>query len=266
LSAASLLSRLLARTPIAYWPVRVRRGPARGARWTLLPFSANWRTGGEGDLAAGLACLGRVEGAVCWDFGAHFGIHTVGLAMQVGPEGQVVAFEPDPVAFARLERHVRMNELSQVRLRNEAASEKTGTGALIARHGLGSSFSHFQYEDEAPPAAGAAISVATVVPDDLVAAGEIRPPDLIKVDVQGHGAKALRGSIRSIRARMPIIVFSSHSRWELEETRDLLEPLGYGISTLKGAPAGWDHLAQESAIIRPFERQRGGRADSDERA
>src|SRR5450759_75200 len=110
----TLCSRIIAATPMAYFPVRVRTGPAKGAKWTLAPFSYNWRCGGENDLEAGLSRLSSVKGAVCWDFGAHFGIHTVGMAMQVGPAGQVASFEPDPVAFRRLKYHVQKNQLTNV--------------------------------------------------------------------------------------------------------------------------------------------------------
>lgn len=79
-------------TPLAYLPVYARAGPAKGARWTFAPFWFNWRDGREVDVAAGLVSLGRIVVAVCWDFGAHFGIHMVGMAMQVGRAGQVIAF------------------------------------------------------------------------------------------------------------------------------------------------------------------------------
>src|SRR4051812_26846547 len=125
------LSRLAAATPIGLFPVRVRAGLAKGARWTAAPFSANWRLGGaEGDVAAALAYLDQPCGAVFWDFGAHFGIHTVGIAMKTGPSGEVVAFEPDPVAFARLTRHVRMNRLTNVILVPAAASRVRGEDIL----------------------------------------------------------------------------------------------------------------------------------------
>lgn len=227
MSLKTLLSKTLAASPLAYFPVRVRKGPAKGARWTLAPFSYNWRAGGEADLRAGLEKMRCLEGAVCWDFGAHFGIATVGMAMQVGPEGQVVAFEPDPGTFRRLAYHVRINRLTNVCLFPAAASCAGGTMKLITTHGLGSSLSHFQYEDERLDLNSKTMNVPTVAPDDLVRRGEIRPPDIIKVDVQGHGAKALGGSIESIREKRPIIVFSNHSQWELAGTRELLEPLGY---------------------------------------
>ncbi|MEO8276033.1 MAG: FkbM family methyltransferase [Thermoanaerobaculia bacterium] len=245
----SSISRILSSSPLAYFPVKVRRGPARGARWTLLPFSANWRLGGEADLAAGLALLSSLRGSVCWDFGAHFGIHAVGMAMQVGSEGQVVAFEPDPGAFTRLVRHVRMNRLQNVVLFPAAVSRASGTSTLITVHGVGSSFSHFRYEDEPAPADGATLAVETVAPDELVATEQIRLPDLIKVDVQGHGAQALEGSIDTIRACHPIVIFSSHSPWELEGVRNLLEPLGYGVVSLRGERLAWGGLAHETGIL-----------------
>ncbi len=247
----TLVSRALAMSPFAYVPTRVREGPAKGAKWTLAPFSYNWRAGGERDLRVGLAKLPHPDGAVCWDFGAHFGIATVGMAMQVGPRGQVVAFEPDPVAFRRLSYHVRINRLAHVRLYQAAVSATAGTSSLITTHGMGSSMSHFQYEDEALRPDTKTLAVTTVSPDDLVRRSEIRLPDLIKVDVQGHGAQALQGSIESIRAKRPIIIFSSHSQWELEGTRSLLEPIGYRVESLDGEPVGWAHLADESGILLP---------------
>ena len=247
----TIISRAIAATPLAYFPVRVRTGPAQGAKWTLAPFSYNWRCGGEHDLAPGLARLSNAKGAVCWDFGAHFGIHTVGMAMQVGPAGQVACFEPDPVAFRRLKYHVQKNRLTNVRLFQAAVSNITGPLKLITTLGLGSSMSHFQYEDEKISERTSMLEVATVVPDELVASGQIRPPDLIKVDVQGHGAKALQGAVKSIRTKRPIIIFSNHSHWELEGTRELLEPLGYRVCSLEGDPMPWEGLNVETGLLLP---------------
>jgi FkbM family methyltransferase len=252
----TLLSRIIAATPVAYFPVKVRAGAARGAKWTLAPFSSNWRFGGEGDLLPGMSRLPNLVGAVCWDFGAHFGIHSVGMAMQVGNTGQVASFEPDPVAFGRLKYHLNINRLSNVESFQRAVSNKTGSSRLIMSHGLGSAFSHFQYEDELVSKRTPTLEVATVAPDELVSQGIIRPPDLIKVDVQGHGAKALDGSIGSIRARRPIIIFSNHSQWELAGTRTLLEPLGYSVVSLNGNPISWNGLNSETGLLIPSETER----------
>ena len=79
-------------------PVVLLRQPARFSWWTLFPHSSYWRCGGhEPEIAGAMAMLGELTGKVAWDFGAHFGIHTVGFARQFGGSGQAVAFEPDPV-------------------------------------------------------------------------------------------------------------------------------------------------------------------------
>ena len=245
------LSRVVAATPLCYLQVRVRKGPAKGARWTLLPFSFNWRQGGEGDLACGLARLDRVRGAVCWDFGAHFGIHTVGMALQVGPEGQVVSFEPDPVAFERLSFHVRLNRLKNVVLFKAAVSNSNGRVGMIAVHGQGSTLSHLRYPGEAEPQANDEFFVESIAPDTLVESGQIRRPDLIKVDVQGHGASAIAGSIQSIRASRPVIAFSGHGPAELEGARSLLEPLNYAVESLDGVAMSWNGPNSESVLLMP---------------
>lgn len=245
----NIVSRALGATPLGYLPVRVRTGPAKGARWTLGPHSNNWRHGGEGDLAAGLRFLPQPKGSVFWDFGAHFGIHTIGMAMTTGDSGQVCAFEPDPVAFRRLKYHVGINKLQNVRLFPVAVSAVAERKRLIVSHGLGTSFSHFRYEDEVEDEDTTTLEVETVVPDELVTRGEIRAPDLIKVDVQGHGAKALAGSTEAIRAKAPVIVFSNHSKWEMEGTRALLDTLGYRVYALSGELVDWDWLSTHDTAV-----------------
>src|SRR5262249_32086096 len=132
------VSRGIAATPVGYWQVRVRAGLAKGAKRTLLPFSSNLGMGGsEQDGVAAGSYLSHLEGRVFWDFGAHFGIHAVGMAMQVGSTGQVAAFEPDPTAFRRLRYHVELNALSNVRMFEAAVSRMSGHSNLYLPCGQG---------------------------------------------------------------------------------------------------------------------------------
>lgn len=121
---------------------------------------------------------------------------------------------------------------------------------MISYGDLGSTMSHFRYPGETEPDDGSTLLVESRAPDSLVAAGRIRLPDLIKVDVQGHGAEALLGSLTSIRSKLPVIVFSSHSPAELLGTRSLLEPLGYGVSGLNGVAMEWSDLESAAGILR----------------
>jgi FkbM family methyltransferase len=237
-------SELLSATRFANCPVRVRKGLAKGARWTMLPFSAYWREGrGAVDVERALVHLLTVRGIVFWDFGAHFGIHSVGLALQIGPHGAVVAFEPDPVAFEKLNRHVQMNKLTNIRLYDAAVSSSTGNAKLYFPQGPGSSRSHLQ-NDEHDDSATPKITVKTVSADDLVESGAIRLPNVIKIDVQGHGARAVAGAMKSIATSRPIIVFRNHSDGELSGTKQLLEPLGYVPVALNGDRIQWTTLTE----------------------
>lgn len=230
---------VLGASPLRYWPVTVRAGLAKGARWTAFPFSSNWRLGGETDLAEFVHSVGGVSGLNCWDLGAHFGIHTVGLARAAGSKGEVAGFEPDPVAFRKLARHVRMNGLANVRLFQAAASNRDGRIELIVSGGLGSTVTHARYEEEKPSLGTQIFDAPSVRLDTLVARSEIRLPDLIKVDVEGHGAKAIAGAMDSISASLPAIVFSVHSPDEWRDTGALLQPLGYAAVSASGQDVDW---------------------------
>ena len=236
----SLAVAALGASPLQYWPVTVRAGLAKGARWTAFPFSANWRQGGEPDLGDVVRAIGGVDGMSCWDLGAHFGIHTVGLACAAGSEGEVAAVEPDPVAFRKLMRHVRMNELRNVKTFQAAASRVDGSIELIVAGGLGSTVTHARYEGEVPSESTRRFNSPSIRLDTLVARSEVRLPDLIKVDVEGHGAKAIEGAIDSIAKSLPVIVFSVHSPHEWRDTAALLEPLSYTAASTANRKVDWE--------------------------
>ena len=218
---------LLRLTGLQYWPVRVRTGVAAGARWSLYPWSAYWRGTHEPALQRALVGLGDIRGWTCWDLGAHFGLYSVGLARRAGPTGEVAAFEPNPASFARLERHRRMNGLETLRLFPAAVSDRAGSADLLTYGDLGSTTTHLAYEDETLGAETRPIGVPTVVLDELVDAGKIRPPQFIKVDVEGHAHKALAGAARTLAAHRPILIVAFHSPAEVAGVQARLTPLGY---------------------------------------
>jgi FkbM family methyltransferase len=245
----SQLSYWLGRSPVSLIPVRIRAGIARGARWTLLPHSAYWRQGGEGDVDAVAATLGPLTGQCFWDLGAHFGLYTVGLARQVGPTGQVAAFEPDPRSHARCARHVAMNHLPNVRLYRAAVSDRATQQEFIVPS-AGATFNHLRYEDEPVSAGEKTIQIDTLVLDALVSSGGIRPPQLVKVDVEGHGAKALAGARETIARHHPVLVMSFHSHAEANDTQALLEPLGYRCFENDGRPLPWPAVVFRTACLK----------------
>ena len=226
-----LLQRALAATlritGLQYWPVRVRRGLPAGARWTLFPWSAYWRGGYEPEIEQAILGLGDLSGKVCWDLGAHFGFYSVGFALRTGPTGEVVAFEPNPVSYARLERHRRMNQLTWLKTFEAGCSDADGSAEFYTYGNLLSTTTHLPYDGETPDPSAKPISIRLLKLDDLVRTGQIRPPDLIKVDVEGHGHHALAGAMETIRQKRPVILMGFHSPQEVAGTEALLQPLGY---------------------------------------
>lgn len=225
------------------FPVRVRRGLARGAWWSLYPHSAYWRLGGNDPRLDEilLAHAGR-PGATCWDLGAHHGIYAVGLALAVGPAGRVEAFEPDPVSFRRLSWHRRINRLAQLHPHNIAASASTGSARLYQYDDFGSTTSHLPHPGETL-AGVASQAIATVALDDWVDSGRVRAPDFIKIDVEGHAGPALAGMRRVLAARQPVVLLAVHHAAEEKASREILEPLGYRMTPACGDDA---RLAAES--------------------
>lgn len=246
----STAASVLRRTPLGLWPVRVRGGVAVGARWTLYPWSSYWRGTHEPEVQAALMTLGGgdIRGWTCWDLGAHFGLYSIGLARLVGPVGQVAAFEPNPASFTRLSRHARMNGLPWLKLYAAAVSNHPGSAELYAYGDLSTTTTtHLPYEGEVCTAAAATVSVPLVQLDQLVARGELRLPNFVKLDVEGHGHHALAGMSDSLRVSRPILLVALHSPQEAEGILTLLDPLGYtrrevGVSRSPDALVGRDFI------------------------
>jgi len=224
-------------------PVRVRGGVAKGARWTLFPWTSYWRGTHEPEAQRAIEGLGNgdIIGWSCWDLGAHFGLYSIALSLRVGPTGQVAAFEPNPASFARLERHRRMNRITWLKTYQAAASDSAGEAELLTYGELDSTSTHLRYDGETRNSSNAPIAIRTLRLDDLVASGELRAPNFIKIDVEGHGHKALEGMKEAVAKSRPTLIVAIHSPPEADGVLGILKGLGYRWTAIT-APAS-DNLA-----------------------
>ena len=222
-----IIGRFLSATGLGWLPVRVRRGFISGAWWSLYPWTSYWRGTYEPAVQAALVRLGDIRGWACWDLGAHFGFYSIGLAQRVGPQGEVAAFEPNPVSFRRLAYHRRLNRLSWLKIYAAAASDQTGRMELYTYGDLATTTTHLPYDGETPTNACAPLAVPALKLDELVATHGLRPPDFVKMDVEGHGHRALAGMMEVVRSKRPILLVALHSPQEADGIFGLLQPLGY---------------------------------------
>ena len=118
---------------------------------------------------------------VFYDIGANIGIYTCLVASQLDG-GTVAAFEPIPDIFDILERNVGRND-SNVQMFNIGLSNENGTTKMSVNGQTGHQFS---VDD-------GTIEIETRRADDLVIEGEIRPPDICKIDIEGAEYLALDG-------------------------------------------------------------------------
>lgn len=244
--------RLLSST-VGLLPVSIRGGAAAGARWTLFPWTSYWRGSHEPEVQAALIGLGHgdIRGWSCWDLGAHFGFYSTALALRVGPTGQVAAFEPNPLSFERLERHRRMNRLDWMKAYQAAASDRTGSSELLTYGELDSTSTHLRFEGETLSESCRPLGIRSLCLDDLVERGELRPPQFVKIDVEGHGHRALGGMKRAVAGSRPSMIIAFHSEPEVRGVLGILEPMGYHWTPIGASPSDTDSMVGSDYLFTP---------------
>jgi FkbM family methyltransferase len=207
-------------------PLPVLTGPLRGARW--LP--------GSSTLGCWLGIYERpsqrlfssqlAAGDVVFDVGAHVGFYTLLAARLVGPGGRVVAFEPLARNLDLLARHVDYNHASNVTMIAAAVGETTGSE---------------RFARGKDPSMGALAKDGDVVDlvsiDDLVGRGEVPPPRLVKIDVEGAESRVLAGASATLARYRPAVLLAAHGWAQWQECSRRLTELGYAVRLVRDGTA-----------------------------
>ena len=128
-------------------------------------------------------------GDIVWDVGANVGYYTVQFADWVGSTGRVYAFEPSPTNLARL--NLRCGQRSNIVIFPVGLSD--GTRRTKFQDGddeLGAT-SRIAAEDSED--GGRLHDIQLRSGDDLLSGGDVEPPTIMKIDVEGHELQVLRG-------------------------------------------------------------------------
>jgi len=182
----------------------------RGISRTLMLFGER-----ELDHKAMLERIVR-PGSRIFDIGANIGYYAIMESRLVGSKGQVVAIEPSPENVALLRRNLAHNAVANVVVREGAVSDRTGErifhlstqSNLNTFHDMGSGVVHL---------AGRSITVAATTVPELAA--QFGPPDLLRMDVEGHEVEVISGMLAEIEAGRlrPTIIFETHlSRYTID--------------------------------------------------
>lgn len=144
-----------------------------------------------------------------------------------------------------------MNRLDWLKPIPAAVSGSPGTAEFYTYGELESTTTHLPYEGETRSTNCAPVSVRLLRLDDLVAAGEIRAPHFVKVDVEGHAHKALAGPRTTLAAARPILVVAFHSELEASNVRAILDPLGYSATRVATHSGSAHDISGHDFIFRP---------------
>jgi FkbM family methyltransferase len=162
-------------------------------------------------------------GQVVYDVGANVGFHSLYCALLVGSRGKVIAFEPNPETRRSLTSQLSVNPSLPVSVMTCALTDHCGTVRLDTSTG------HLSCR----VAENGNMEVEAMTIDALVNQSKIPPPNLIKIDVEGHDANVIRGAMATIREYRPVVLCDYNGEQTLPDVKALLQPLGYKV---KGTP------------------------------
>ncbi len=158
--------------------------------------------------------LEKLKPRTAIDVGAHVGSYSFILAKTCN---MVVALEPQDEVRRVLLRNLRLNRVNNVYVLPFAASSMSGMSAeIIGRGGLATIL----------PGKG---PVTTITIDEVVK--QFFPdkgPDFIKIDVEGHELEVLKGALKTLKERKPLLLIEvmNHNN---DSVRRLLGEVGYQL-------------------------------------
>lgn len=143
------------------------------------------------------------QGMVVYDVGANVGFFTLIFATLVGPDGAVYAFEADLDNAARARANVQRNGFTNVVVVARACGAHDGFATLHLAPIAGG---HSTVTTGHPERDVGAVTIEQTTIDSFIATGAARPPDLVKVDVEGAEELVLDGMAATIATARPMLL------------------------------------------------------------
>lgn len=137
------------------------------------------------------------------DIGANIGIRAMDFAQSV-PQGRVIAFEPDPMTFKRLQEHLALNDLKHVSALNMGIGSEVGTEHLYRVVDSNSGMNRIVKKGlDMSDFASSEVQLSPLQP--VLEGLDIAAVDVIKVDTEGFEFEVLKGCRTVIERDHPIL-------------------------------------------------------------
>jgi FkbM family methyltransferase len=219
-----MLSKIL-RWPFSLIPseaeIRILRGPIRGMKWVKGAGPNAYWVGTYEVVRIREFLRALKQGDVVYDVGANVGIYSLYASFGVGTSGWVYAFEPLERNLRYLRQHFALNDLQNCTILESAVCNTEGTIAFSAA-------------DWQPSMARLSPSGEIMVPSttlDTCIYGDkrLRPPNVLKIDVEGAEFEVLLGAARAVTEFHPTIFLEIHGADLHRNCRDFLLAKGYSV-------------------------------------
>lgn len=244
---------------VRYWPLDAGRGWARGleplmfrigvlrsvrvevepgvsllldprddiSRTILISLSGRWEPEVWQAISSGLP-----EGGVFLDVGAHVGYDSIKASAKVGPNGRVVAFEPNPMTLPILRDNIAASDVHNVLVQAIACTDTEQTLTLYDSTLGGNSGSSSLSQRNAGPVTRP-YTVRGRPIDDVIPELGLNRVDVVKLDVEGAELLVLRGAAQTLRRYHPKLIVEVVRRQlasmgtSVEELESFIGSLGY---------------------------------------
>jgi FkbM family methyltransferase len=202
------------------------RGPLRGKKW-ILHAGPNACWVGTYEVARLRTFQNAVtQGAVVYDVGANVGIYSLLASLRAGPSGTVYAFEPLERNLRYLRRHVALNNSQNCVVLEKAVCNREGKLPFSAA-AWNPSMARLSPDGEI-------LVPATTLDTCIYGEMGLRPPDIIKIDVEGAEFEVLEGATRAISEFHPTIFLEIHGTQLHADCCAFLLRSGYNVGERYG--------------------------------
>jgi len=243
ISHETLIGKLL-RAPLRLIPramvLPILQGALRGKKWTVGSAAHGcWLGSYEYHKQKALQQELKI-GDVVYDIGANVGFYSLLASVIVGEVGHVYSFEPSPENLRELRKHLEMNHIKNCTVVGAAVSSAEGEAI----------FDPSDHRCKGHLAVNGSLRVRTLALDGLVLQKEIRPPNLMKIDIEGAEFECLKGASNVIQEVRPIIFLATHGPEIHSACIELLSKWNYRLASLDGQPVE----SADELIARPINR------------
>ncbi len=220
--------------------VSVKSGPLKGLKWLIKSGNSSYFLGNYEPVITEKFEQYINSGDIVYDIGAHVGYYSLIASKKVGNDGYIYAFEPLPRNLSFLYRHCSFNDVKNIKVMEAAVSFQEGI-RRFAESKDDTAMGHLSNEGE--------IEVKSIVIDKLIEKKEIKPANVMKIDVEGMEYWVLKGAENLIKTHKPTIFLATHGTENYQRCQELLKELGYELTEISnGNVKNSDFLGIHSSL------------------